>query len=270
MAFRLAILCCITVWLILGGSSAHAQDFTVVTETYDLNAQKVIGRSRSIFHAGEVYDHVMGLGEITKFQPALEQFTIFSESPKLATTITFKEIMEKQREFDKQIQSYIAVLRKRGGVETLRKAGELEFQLQPVFQKQSDEKRHMLTMASEYYTYTVETESDVKPQVVDVYLRYADWTKRFNGLLDDRAIFPAPRLVVNQELRDRKVMPVSVTLKQHTPSGIHYQARHLIRWKLTDPDRAAVLSWSKLLNSEEIKWVSFNEFQAAVRPNGGN
>lgn len=266
MASKIAYICCINLLLIFGGAAARAQDFTVVTETEDLNAHRVVGRSLTIFHAGEAYDRVAGFGEFTIFQPGRQQFTLFSESRMLATTISFKDIMDKQRDFDRQIESYITLLKKRGAAEALQMAGQLDFQLRPEFQERFDAKRNLLSMTSEFYSYNVQVDTKQQPKIVDDYLRYADWTKRLNALLDPRAIFPAPRLIVNQTLRSRGAMPVTVTLKHPGPNGMHYQSRHLIRWKLTESDKEAVVTWNRRLADKDMRWVSFNEFQKAVRP----
>ncbi|TWU12480.1 hypothetical protein CA54_13040 [Symmachiella macrocystis] len=271
MALKIACLVCINLLLIFGGSSVRAQDFTVITETEHVNSGKIVGRSRTIFHAGEAYDQVPGLGEITIYQPGRQQFTIFSEARNLATTISFADIVANQREFDRQILSHVEQLERRGSRETLQKAAELKFQWQPEFDERFDAKKNELSMTSKYYSYVVETKPNLQPQIVKSYLRYADWTKQFNALLDPASIFPAPRLLVNQALRKRGAIPLSVSLKhpsKNGKNGLHLKSRHQIRWKLTDSDRAAIVSWQRFLAKDELKWITFQEFQAAVRPAG--
>jgi len=268
MALKIVCMICINLFLIFSGSSVRAQDFTVITVTEDVNAGRIIGRSRTIFHAGEAYDQVPGLGEITIFQPGRKQFTIFSEARMLATTISFAQIVAKQREFDRQILSYVDQLEQRGSRETLQKAAELKFQWQPEFQERFDAKQNKLSMKSKYYSYIVETKPNLQPQIVESYLRYADWTKQFNALLDEASIFPAPRLLVNEALRKLGAMPVTVSLEHPGKNGLHFRSRHQIRWKLTEPDRADIVFWQRLLAKKELKWVEFQEFQAAVRPAG--
>ena len=268
MALKIACLVCINLLLIFGGSSVRAQDFTVITETEHVNSGKIVGRSRTIFHAGEAYDQVTGLGEITIYQPGRQQFTIFSAARNLATTISFNDIVANQREFDRQILSHVEQLERRGSRETLQKAAELKFQLLPEFQENFDAKKNELSMTSEYYSYVVKTEPNLQPQIVRSYLRYADWTKQYNALLDPASIFPAPRLLVNQVLRKRGAMPLTVSLKHPGKNSLHLQSRHQIRWKLTDQDRAAIVFWQRFLAKPDLKWVTFQEFQAAVRPAG--
>ena len=266
MALKIAGIFCINLLLIFGGSAVRAQDFTVITETEDLNSGRIVGRSRTIFHAGEAYDYVPGLAEITIFQPGRQQFTIFSESRMMATTISFNDIVAKQHDFDLQIRSHIDLLKRRGSPATLQMAAEFNFQLQPKFQERFEAKKNLLSMTSKYYSYIVETKPGLQPGIVESYLRYADWTKRYNALLDPASIFPAPRLIVNQTLRKRGALPLTVSLKHPGTNGLHYQSRHQIRWKLTKSDRAAIVFWQRLLAQKELKWVRFQEFQAAVRP----
>ena len=50
-----------------------AQDFAVYTIVFDLDAKgsnSPIARSRTLFHAGKVYDVITGSGEVTIMEPA--------------------------------------------------------------------------------------------------------------------------------------------------------------------------------------------------------
>jgi len=257
---------CFTLLLTLFGAEASAQDCRIVTVMSDQNAKVIVGRSLTIFHAGEAYDLVAGLSEIAIYQPALRQFTIFSENHKLATRIKFEEIEKQLVLLNRHNESAIEYLQRKGDDKALAQAEELRFQMQPKFKEKFDAQRGLLTMSSEIYTYTAKVAPMKREGFVDAYLQYADWTKKLNYLVDPLSICPTPRLKVNQALRNHSVMPLWVELKQPGPGGMHFRSDHEIVSKLMKSDMQYIASWKRLLADPKMQWVEFAEFQNEVRP----
>ncbi len=269
---KIVYLCCISLLVFATDTQLVAQDYRILTTIYKINTgpknkPKPIyaGRNLTIFHAGEAYDRIEGVNEITIYQPARRQFTIFSEARMLATEISFEKIQEIQLDMDRQTREYIQFLKKKGDDSSLREAKTLEFQLLPQFLEKFDARKKKLTMSSNQYSYTVKTIAKVNPEIARGYLEYADWMARLNPLLHSTAMFPAPRLQVNESLRARDLMPQQVDRQRHIVSGAHLQAQHEVKWKLDKSDERSIYEWKRMLQSDEMKWIDFAKFKRRSR-----
>lgn len=259
-------------------ASTRAQDFRIVTDVETLpikgqqRSERVSVTALSLFHAGQAYDRVFGVPEVTIYQPARQQFTILSQQHSLATRITFDEIAQKQRVLEKDAREAIGTLTKEGTRNSLAMVAAIQFQLSPEFVGRYDEKRRVLSMTHEQISYTVQCQSigNRNPQLVADYIDYADWMARLNLLLHAQAMFPTPRLLVNDELRNRQVMPIVVERVLGGQNGLHQRASHQIRWELTKLDRQTIKNWTDFLDGKSqkganVKWVKFEDFREAIR-----
>lgn len=250
---------------------ASAQDFRIYTRVYDAGAAEntrplMIGSSLSLFHAGKVYDHVENANEseVIIFEPAHQRFTIFSTSRSLATTVHFDEIKRKLKLAKNVTEEHIqAVLAQKPAADaaTMEK---LAFPIEPKFTTMLDTGDKTLTCQSPHLSYIVGLADVSEPATVEVYLDYADWMARLNYVLHPHALFPEPRLKVNQELRQRKKMPVRVELESSIGMPIKLRAEHQIHWKLDATDRSLIHEWESLLKSESTRQVTFQEYQKAL------
>lgn len=265
-----------TLWMVLGfvlvlNQLVLAQDFRIYTRVYDAGAAQnvrpsVIGSSLSLFHAGKVYDHVENEqeSEVIIFEPAHQRFTILSTSRSLATTVHFDEIKRKLKLAQNVTQDHIQALLRQQPPASSETVEKLKFPLEPTFQTQVSQMGNSLTCSSKYLTYQVRCADVEEHQTAEVYLNYADWMARLNYVLHPHALFPEPRLALNQVLRSQGKIPTQVELHSSIGMPIQLRAEHQIHWKLDITDRSLIHEWESLLKSESTRQVTFQEYQRAL------
>ena len=251
---------------------AAAQDFRIYTRVYDAGSAQnvrpaVIGNSLSLFHAGKVYDHVESESEseVIIFEPAHQRFTILSTSRSLATTVHFDEIKRKLKLARNYTAEHLDSLLAQEPPAATEAVEKVRFPIEPEFKTAAfDEAGKSLTCESKYLTYKVVC-ADVKdPKTAEVYLHYADWMARLNYVLHPHALYPEPRLKLNEVLRAHGKLPVEVELKSSIGLPIHLRAEHQIHWKLDATDRSLIHEWESLLKSSNTRQVTFQEYQRSL------
>lgn len=273
----------ILVWLLLTGISVTpclAQDFSIYTKLYDLRPApgarpagsktrpQSVGETFSLFHAGKVYDYLQELDEMTIFEPAERRFVILSNSRKLATSLSFAEIENVLYRSETLARKNIQMQTDAQGQKTIER---VRFLLDPAFERSYSTKTRELQLNSPSLKYRVACEEGQPPERIEAYLRYADWTARLNFVLHPKSLLPGPRLALNAVLREQHLLPVEVELTADTNKGpgVHMKAVHRYHWQLDEADRRKILYWNGLLEGQELKQVSFDEFQRALNSNQG-
>jgi len=256
-------------------SQAHAQEFRIFTRIYDERAvaadkigdgvtkAPVVVRSLSLFHHGKVYDNVPDIDEITIFEPAHNRFTIMSKPRMMATTVTFDELRQLLKVARHHTEEIIGELENEGTKQSKREAESLQFLLDPGFEERFDEKQKRLVLSSPFYQYTVLGADTETPKVIETYLNYTDWMARLNYVLHP-SMMPGPRLMLNNSLRNKKLIPIEVDLKADLEDRFHLRAVHKIQWELTKQDRSLIHHWESLLNNKGMKHVSIRDYQKAL------
>ncbi len=251
--------------VLLTHGNCQAQEFRIYTRLYDHAADAesppFIGCSVSMFHAGKVYDKTGS--EVIIFEPALRQFTIIDGARMLATTVTFDQILHFLKLAENEAQQYVAHLRIKPG--TKQAVEVLEFQLSPKFQANLDSGQRKLTLQSPAFRYDIQCGQDTKSaEVLNVYLRYADWIARLNSVMNPQSFFPAPRIALNKTLRNRGLLPLKVELQVRSNPPFHVHAEHTIHWNLDRKDRSDIHHWETMLRSKDVKYVTFGEYRQTV------
>lgn len=244
-----------------------AQDFKIYTSISDeTNPQvkpTVVARSLTMFRAGKVYDYMDHLGELVVFEPALNRFVVLNGGLALKTEVTFPLLNQHLSVSEQKAAQLLAIPAGQPDAISAADATFLKFQLHPVFQIAGKADEGVLTMSSPQLTYQVKYSKDVTQETLGVYYHYIDWMARLNRILHPQAMFPQPRLVVNQELKKRGVMPISVTLRMSHPQQIQLKADHSIQWELDEHARAWINDWETLLKDPQVKNVSLVDYQRA-------
>ncbi len=255
---------------------ATAQDICVYTQVRDLSgnpnnpeAAPTISRSRTLFHAGRVYDYVDGVGELIVYDPAHQEFIIVDGIRMLVTTVQFDEIKHLLKLNRQRAGEYLDQLREKGDADSLKAIRPLEFQLHPVFNETLNlqAKPPILNLSSEYFQYSIRCVTNGSPELgerfapesIQRYLEYADWVARLNYVLHPH-FFPELRLAVNESLRRRNLLPIAVDLKSQFEGQHHLRAEHRFYWELEDQDRSYINQWERLLVDPDFRHVSFNEY----------
>jgi hypothetical protein len=241
-----------------------AQDFRVYTTVTDLN-QTSTQRSKprislTLFHAGKVYDYIESLDETVIHDPVHNRFLILRKRHDLTTEITQDEVRRFLGLAHTHARELIADWQKEG--KSRREAiAALEFQLLPEFTVQDHEKTKKLSLISPQLRYDVTYAAAPSPEIVQTYLKSADWTAQLNSILNPHALLPAARLRLNDELRQRDVLPVEVELTITGDHPVRLKAAHEWKWELTEYDRKIIDLRETYLRKPDLRVTPFIEFQ---------
>lgn len=266
MAVRLCRMLLLLLCWFASLATVRAQDFSVYTNIYDEHASakgpakaQPIARSLTLFHAGKVFDFPNGT-QVTIFEPAHEQFTIIDNPRKLMTTITFDEIQTLIHQHQTSTEVYAKRMLKDRFPEAGKKAPHFLFQLAPKFQEAYDAEKHLLTLKSPQLNYEVKCDESQPPEVIEVYLRYADWASRLSYLSRPHALLPGPRLALDEVLRRRNLLPTEVVLRSEPFPALHLKAVHTFTWRFDATNRRTITDWEDRSKSRELERVPFEVF----------
>ncbi len=255
---------------------ASAQEFGVYTRVFNVagatpkTTPEVIVRSLTLFRSGIAYDTIHSAGEVTIFDPSRRRFVIVNGPRRLTTELSFEEIDKSLKKAEVATREYIAELQQKGDARSLAAAAPLLGQLDPAFSEQFDSGTATLLLPGRGFRYRVHcTRTPNTPNIDRLafnaarrrYLEYADWTAKLNYLLHPRALFPAPRISLNQALKTRKLLPLKVELRDNSAGGFHLRAEHQYHWKLTGKDRDDILHWESLRTRGTLRRVKFTEYR---------
>ena len=243
-----------------GTSTARAQEIRVYTTVRNLAAlgpnesidrAPVVARSLTLFHAGKVYDYVDSAKEVTVYEPSHQSFQLLSEGRGSKTEVAQSEV-----------RRYLSLVEE----EAWKRVDDadlpwLKFQLRPEFDASFDKTKSKLTLLGRNSRYDVDGVVPTTRGVTDTYLRFADAMAELNSVLHPRAMLPSPRLKLNEELRQRELLPVVVELQAELDRPLRLQARHEWTWKFSSSDRELISKWERSLADVSVRQVSFRQFQ---------
>lgn len=248
-------------------ASAQAQQFRVYTKvsrpaTDPLEEPVTVARSLTLFHAGRVFDSMPAAGEVTIFEPSHQRFIVFNGRRMIAASVTFNEIERLLATAkDETLSSTSRLLQKNSASRTL--VEPLRFQLDPKFNEQFSAADRRLSLTSPNFSYRV---TCARPDIVEAsssYLNYTDWLARLNYVLSP-GLYPEPRLRLNESLRSRQLIPLTVELEVNFDPPLRLQAEHQFGWQLERRDREDIAHWETLLRDDQLEWLSFRDYQRAL------
>ncbi len=244
------------------------QDYRLFTKVSDVSQSnekpRIIGRSLSLFHAGKVYDYIDSTGEVTIFEPSKKRFIILDTKREIFTVADLDEIKHHLKVARKVIQEHIETLssqtkeNRKDQQETEKVIQNLIFQRDPEFQIDYRSSSRSLTLQGTGIRYSATGAKNNSKELVNAFFKYTDWVARLNYVLHPRAVSPESRLILNEELRRRQLMPTSVELKT---DHLHLRANHQIHWSLDARDRRLIHRWTTLLKNKSTKKVTLRAYQ---------
>lgn len=257
-------------------SVASAQQFRVYTEVSvpPQNPEpgkmqgEVVARSLTIFHAGRVFDWLKTAGEVTIFEPAHKRFVIFNGRKMIKTTIDFKEIDRMLASARDETNNHAERLLSRNDRDAQTIATSLQFQLNPEFKYSFEQNSLMLDLDSPKLEYHVNCGTTPIPEAVEAYMEYADWTAKLNHVMHPRSLYPAPRMKLNESLRQHKVLPVKVQLRVDFDQPLHLQADHRFAWQLEKIDKQSIQHWENKVGDPSLQSLTFRDYQKAILNQG--
>jgi hypothetical protein len=253
-------------------STASAQQFRVYTEVSvpPQNPEpgkmqgEVVARSLTIFHAGRVFDWLKTAGEVTIFEPAHKRFVIFNGRKLIKTTIDFKEIDRMLASARDETSNHAERLLSRNDRDAQAIATSLQFQLNPKFKHSFQKNSLMLDLESPKLEYHVNCGTTPIPEAVEAYMEFADWTAKLNHVMHPRSLYPAPRMKLNESLRQHKVLPVKVRLRVDFDQPLHLQADHRFAWELEKIDKQSIQHWENKVGDPSLQSLKFRDYQKAI------
>ncbi len=265
--------CAVLAGLLTLSSAAIAQDMRVYTTVSEIprgtNNPRVVSHSLTLFHAGKVYDYMEEAGEVVIFEPIHHRFVVLGKNF-VATEIPFTEITHALEATLTETTKALGQIRQQTDETSIRRAALIQFQLTPQFTKNLDEKSQRFEMTADPLSYTVRTAKIESPHFVRQYLDYADWAARLNFVLRPNATYPESRLQLNESLRDAELLPVQVDLQfsqvQRT-EPVRLRAEHQFGWEFQSVDRRHISHWERQLRSNDIRWITFQEYQQQLVAN---
>lgn len=245
---------------------ANGQELRVYTRTVDLTGlpaeqhakAPIVARSLTLFHANKVYDYIDSAREVTIYEPVQRRFTILHEASSTVTSISSDEVRRFLKMAENDAAQLIASGQKNGSGATL---DFLRFQLEPAFAVQYEEAAHRLRLEHARLRYEVDCAAPPQGMIARTYFEYADATAELNSILHPQSLMPAPRLQLNEELRQRDILPRSVRRQIVGAATSDLRADHEWVWSLSDYDRQMIAKWDRQLRDENIRKLEFRQFQ---------
>lgn len=245
------------------GAELTAQEFSVCTKVFDLDGQepnRPVAISRTLFHAGKVYDVIHDTGEVTILEPVHRRILILNGNRNVVSNVDFDELKHLLRSAEERLTQQIGEME--GQANPLRqRISSLRFQLHPQFESQFDPRERRLRLLSQPVTYDVVGSVNVQPEAIESYLDYTDWICRLNYVLHPQPLFPNVRLELNEHLRRQKLLPIRVILRAKLDRPLNLKAEHLLAWKLDTLDRQSIHHWESLLRDSKLQKVTLTEYQ---------
>ena len=248
----------------VAASEAFAQEIRVYTTVKNLaspGANEVVARSLTLFHAGKVYDYIDSAKEVTVYEPAHNRFTLLSERRSVQSEVAQSEVRQFLSLAKQEAQKRLEAADEQTGPSQVRSLAWLKFQLRPEFSVSFDKSKSELLLLGRECRYEVNGVTPPSPDVAEAYLRFADAMAELNSALNPRAMLPSPRLKLNEELRTRELLPVTVELRAELERPLRLQARHEWTWKFSSSDRELISKWEKELADPAVRKVAFRQYQ---------
>lgn len=246
--------------------ATSAQDFRIVTTIKNLAGDRPqeAGVYLTLFRHRKVYDYSDAMGEVIIYEPSANQFTILNVRRSLATTVHFDQIKKRLRDRKPHIERYVAELRANNDPIADEVASAFDFQLHPNFEAEFDRAAKQLVLSSPKCEYRVKCVDNLNQDQTNQYLAYADWMARLNSVLQPGAMFPEPRIDLNDKLRTYGQLPIRVELNSTLDGGLHLAAEHRISFALENSDRSRITEWEAALTSPRITKITFQRYQETV------
>lgn len=245
-------------------SDAFAQEMRVYTTVKNLappGSNEVVARSLTLFHAGKVYDYVDSAKEVTVYEPGHHRFTLLSETRSSQAEVAQSEVRQFLNLARQEAQKKLEAADDQIGPSQVRSLAWTKFQLRPEFSISFDKSKSELLLLGNNCRYEANGVAPPSVEVAETYLRFADAMAELNSVLHPRALLPAPRLKLNEELRQRALLPVSVEFRAELDRPLWLQARHEWTWKFSSSDRELISKWDRELADPTVRKLTFRQYQ---------
>lgn len=210
-----------------------AADFSVVTHLFSSTEEEPVGENTTIFREGNVYDLPAFGDQITFFDNENKQFILLDTARKTWTRVSSEYLIQYGTWLKEKASNSDDPL--------------LRFCVAPQFEVRSEKEGTLWYFEHPLLTYRVDATPFDDPEVARQYREFSDWYARLNAMLRPQALPPFPRLIVNQQLAQKDLIPRSVGLRISPSSRtgkepLVIRSVHRVRSGLSSQDRQR-LAW---------------------------
>lgn len=213
-----------------GNARLAAEDFRVENKVYLGGEKEPKVQSTTVFYAGIVYDYLESPPEITVFDKGRGRFILLDTNKRIKTEMTTDEISA----VNKNVKQWALS----------RQDPYLQWLAEPKLEEQFDEAKGELSFTSSWLTYRIVPTEVQSPELAREYRDFSDWHTLLNTRLNPGSKLPFTRLIVNEALQKRNLLPKEVHLTARAKRGLpfqkttvrseHHLVRHLVQ---SDHDR---------------------------------
>jgi hypothetical protein len=230
-------------------------DFRVDTEIFVGTEKEPVAENLTIFSGGHVYDFLLnGSKEVTIYDPARGQFTLLDTERKLRSTISTQKLIEYQQSMEMEIA--------KGDDPFLKSIAKPAFETKIEEFEENGEERIRITLSSKEVAYRVVARRPPHPEAVPAFRQAGDYFARFNATRPG-SLPPGARLVLNQALAERGLIPLEIERTIVTPGiggkTLEVRSHHLFIWLISNQDRSKIAHAGACLTDAEFKSVEFEE-----------
>ncbi len=242
-------------WVIgLAGTTCGAE-FRIENKVYVDDEKRPHSGSVTIFSDDMVYDILDGEGEITVFDRAHSRFVLLDPAHRLRTEISAARLQQALE----QLQAWAYV----------QPDPFLRFLAAPKFDRQGVTAAGEMEFASPWATYLVTPQDPANDEIARAYQDFSNEYCRLNTLINPGARPPFARMIVNDALGQRKLIPREVKLTIRPKEGLTakrttIRSRHQFTPRLTAADHQQIAQAEQFVTS--FIPVLLDEYQKRVRP----
>ena len=235
--------------------TACGAEFRIQNKVYLDDEKRPQSGSLTIFSDNLVYDILDGEGEITLFDRAHGRFVLLDPAHRLRTEISVARLHQAMAEIQAWASTqpdpflrFLAV--PKFDLQTVTAAGEMEF-------------------ASPWATYQVTPLDPAHSDIARAYQDFSNGYCQLNTLINPGARPPFARMIVNDALGQRKLIPREVKLTIQPKQGptatrTIIRSQHQFTPRLSEADRQQIVRVEQLVTS--FTPVLLDEYQKRVRP----
>lgn len=209
---------------------AGAAEFRIETRVYATDEKEPASESVTLFTGGAAYDFRDADHRVTIFRPGVGdkpgRFVLLDTRSEERTEIRGERVA--------------VVMTKLRRWAALQEDPFLRFTGDPAFESSFDEATGALSMTSDVLSYRITTMPVADVEAMRQLRAFLDAYAQLHTLLE-ASLPPAPRLLVNEQLARREVVPIEVELYSGPiDDEPDLRAEHLVTWILSKRDRARI------------------------------
>jgi len=232
--------------------AATAQGFRVESDLRVGNAAPI--RSTILFDGTAFYSFIGANGEITRFDPARDVFTLLDPALRIQTHLAASDTQRLVNAQKLQLATH--------------PNGFFAFAAKPVFTMEFNEAAGLMVLQSPWIDYSLTTKTFPDAHAAAPYFDFCDWSCYLNQRINPKQLTPLIRLEVNRILRESNRFPENVKIsvfpkgKKFLTKEETFQISYQFSRHLTDVDRQRITSALESMRNYPV--VPFADYQAKV------